>query len=211
MLWQDSNHRGEKGRVEIGGVPALSAGAYTSILLMVNRVKGGGAHHPPSPSWAEFTILIECTPESSHWQSSCTLSSVILTVYVLERTLDQSEKVRVQYVLCSSVFFVSNSAPIWEPIRNFNPAKCSLMSQNFLTVTGFCNGFWAGLADLSLTMFNKENWRGGGRARISKLLESQETSSYRMCRIHYTQDTKWLRGGGGALVVQMISSCLACT
>jgi hypothetical protein len=40
----DRDHRGEKGRGEIGGVvSALSAGAYaTTLLVMVDRVKGGG-------------------------------------------------------------------------------------------------------------------------------------------------------------------------
>ncbi len=33
-------------------------------------------HPPPSPGWAEFTITMECTSESGHCQSICTLSSV---------------------------------------------------------------------------------------------------------------------------------------
>ncbi len=34
---------------------------------MVNRVKGGGRAPPPppSPGWANFSIMMECTPESS--------------------------------------------------------------------------------------------------------------------------------------------------
>ncbi len=32
---------------------------------------------PHSPDWAEFTIMMECTPESGHCQSICTLSSVV--------------------------------------------------------------------------------------------------------------------------------------
>ncbi len=31
---------------------------------------------PPLPGWAEFTIMIECSSESDHCQSTCTLSSV---------------------------------------------------------------------------------------------------------------------------------------
>ncbi len=39
-------------------VSALSAGAYTTTLLvMVNRVKGGGRAPSPSPGWADFTIM----------------------------------------------------------------------------------------------------------------------------------------------------------
>ncbi len=53
-------------------VSALSAGAYTTTLyLMVDRVKRGGRAPPPSPGWANFSIIMECTPESSiadpHW------------------------------------------------------------------------------------------------------------------------------------------------
>ncbi len=59
-------NRREYGREEIGEeYLALSAGAYTTTLLvMVHRVKGGGGvHPPPSPGWAEFTM--ECTQEWS--------------------------------------------------------------------------------------------------------------------------------------------------
>jgi hypothetical protein len=46
-------------------VSAHSAGAYTATLLvMVNGMKGGG-RVPPSPAWANFTLMMECTPESS--------------------------------------------------------------------------------------------------------------------------------------------------
>jgi hypothetical protein len=31
---------------------------------MVNVVKGGGRVPPPSPARANFTLMIECTPES---------------------------------------------------------------------------------------------------------------------------------------------------
>ncbi len=45
---------------------AHSAGAYTSTLLvMVNVMKGGGVHPPPSPARANFTLMTECTPERS--------------------------------------------------------------------------------------------------------------------------------------------------
>ncbi len=48
-------------------VSVHSAGAYTATLLvMVNVVKGGGrAVHPPTPpAWANFTLMMEFTPES---------------------------------------------------------------------------------------------------------------------------------------------------
>ncbi len=52
-------------------VSAQSAGAYTATLLvMVNVMKGGGrAPPPPLPAWANFTHMMECTPESSYCYS----------------------------------------------------------------------------------------------------------------------------------------------
>ncbi len=52
-----------------GGV-AASAGVYTAtLLLMVNVMKGGGRAPPPSPAWTNFTLMMECTPESSRCYS----------------------------------------------------------------------------------------------------------------------------------------------
>jgi hypothetical protein len=101
------NHRGEKGRGEIGGVYLpLSAGAYTTtLLLMIDRMKGGGPPHP-APVWAEFTIMMKCTStsESGHCQSISTLSPVWLTdtssdmvLYILiyfKKTGDGEEYIR---------------------------------------------------------------------------------------------------------------------
>ncbi len=56
-----SDHRGEKGRGEIREV------------YLHSQLK----HHPPSPGWADITIMMECMPESYHWQSICTPSSVV--------------------------------------------------------------------------------------------------------------------------------------
>ncbi len=40
-------------------VSAYSAGAYTATLLvMINVIKGGGRAPPPSPAWANFTLMI---------------------------------------------------------------------------------------------------------------------------------------------------------
>ncbi len=65
--------RGENHRVHLRAlsrsrmnVSALSAGAYTTILYMMEDIVKGGEHAPPPPSsqaWA-FFILMECTPES---------------------------------------------------------------------------------------------------------------------------------------------------
>jgi hypothetical protein len=45
---------------------ALSAGAYTATL---QTMKGGGRAPPPSPAWANFTLMMEFTPESSRCHS----------------------------------------------------------------------------------------------------------------------------------------------
>jgi hypothetical protein len=59
----------------MGSTSALSAGAYTKTLLvlMVDRVKGGWRAHPPTPGWPDVTIMMECSPESGHCHSVCTL------------------------------------------------------------------------------------------------------------------------------------------
>ncbi len=59
--------RGEMGG---GGVSALSARAYTPTLyMMVDIVKGGGRSPPLSPAFADFTLMMERTPESGHCHS----------------------------------------------------------------------------------------------------------------------------------------------
>jgi hypothetical protein len=62
------NHSGEKGTVENRrSVSALSAGAYTTTFALDGRYsrgkEGGRAPPPPIPGWADFTIMMECTPE----------------------------------------------------------------------------------------------------------------------------------------------------
>ncbi len=44
--------------------------AYTiTLYVMVDIVKGGGRAPPPSPSWAYFSIMMGCTPESGIYHS----------------------------------------------------------------------------------------------------------------------------------------------
>jgi hypothetical protein len=70
--------RDETGLVYIS---AHSAGAYTATLLvMVNAMKGGGVDPPPTPAWANFTLVMECTPESGNYHS---VHSVVLTALSL--------------------------------------------------------------------------------------------------------------------------------
>ena len=102
------NHRGEKGRGEIGGVYLpLSAGAYTTtLLLMIDRMKGGGRESPPRARLGRIYHHDECTStsESGHCQSISTLSPVWLTdtssdmvLYILiyfKKTGDGEEYIR---------------------------------------------------------------------------------------------------------------------
>ncbi len=39
------------------------------MYVMVYIVKGGGRAPPPLPGWADFSIMMECTPESSNCHS----------------------------------------------------------------------------------------------------------------------------------------------
>jgi hypothetical protein len=49
-------------------------------LVMVNVMKGLSVHPPPSPAWANFTLMMECTPESSRCYS---VYSVVCTQFAL--------------------------------------------------------------------------------------------------------------------------------
>jgi hypothetical protein len=44
--------------------------------VIKNRVKVGGMHRPPLPGWADFTIMMECQPESVHCHSVCILCGI---------------------------------------------------------------------------------------------------------------------------------------
>jgi hypothetical protein len=47
---------------------------HCNLYVMVNIVKGGGGEHsPPSPAWANFSIMMECTPEIGRCHSLCAL------------------------------------------------------------------------------------------------------------------------------------------
>ncbi len=74
---------------------------------MVVRVKGVGcAVHPlPSPGWAEFTVMMECRPESGHCQSS-TLSSVFVSneVVICEDHVSESGDADIVY-MCQHLIF----------------------------------------------------------------------------------------------------------
>ncbi len=57
---------------------AYSAGAYTATLLVMVNVMRGGGHPPPNvTARTNFTLMIECTPESSV-ATLCTLRGYTL-------------------------------------------------------------------------------------------------------------------------------------
>ncbi len=60
-------------RVEIGGMYLLSKLERTPLYVLVDIVTGVGREPPPSPGWANFSIIMECTPESCNCHSVCTL------------------------------------------------------------------------------------------------------------------------------------------
>jgi hypothetical protein len=71
-------------------VSAHSAGAHTATLLvMVNVMKGDGRAPPPSLAWANFTLMMECTPESNR---SYSVYSVVRGLYLLCQSLHTVQK-----------------------------------------------------------------------------------------------------------------------
>jgi hypothetical protein len=55
-------------------VSALSAEAYTTTSLRDGSFsEGSGRALPPTQGWADFSIMMVCTPESGHCHSVCTL------------------------------------------------------------------------------------------------------------------------------------------
>jgi hypothetical protein len=60
------NHREEKGRGETGGVYLRRPLSWSVHHNFAREWKGEGVHTPPSSGWAEFTIIMKCTPESGH-------------------------------------------------------------------------------------------------------------------------------------------------
>ncbi len=66
---------------------AHSAGAYTATLLvMVHVRKGGGRTPPPSPAWDNFTLMMECMPESSRCYSVAKTINAILKDFSTEKS-----------------------------------------------------------------------------------------------------------------------------
>ncbi len=60
-----------------------SMGPKGGSVAMDSELKGAGVHPPPSPARADFSIMIECTPEIGNCHSVCTLWSAMLAfVYV---------------------------------------------------------------------------------------------------------------------------------
>jgi hypothetical protein len=51
----------------MGSVSALSAGVQTTTLYAILDIgKRGGRGAPPVQAWGDFTLMLECTPDSGH-------------------------------------------------------------------------------------------------------------------------------------------------
>ncbi len=80
---------------------AHSAGAYTATLLvMVNVIRGGGRAPPPSPARANFTLITECTPESSGCNS---VYSVVSSVARSDSTVSEDAGIEPRAVETSTL------------------------------------------------------------------------------------------------------------
>ncbi len=84
---------------------ANSAGAYTATLLaMVNVIKGVGAvHPPPSPAKANFTLMTECTPESSGCNSVYYVGETFSVLESDPRHLEVTTSINLGFSLCFSL------------------------------------------------------------------------------------------------------------
>jgi hypothetical protein len=74
-----------RGRGELWGVylPSQLKCTKQTLYMMLDRVKGGWACIPPPlPAWADFSIVMECTPESGHCHSVCTLCSKLFPAQI---------------------------------------------------------------------------------------------------------------------------------
>ncbi len=75
-------------RIPLMNPPSVSAHlaeAYTATLMVMVNVMGGGCLHPPPlPAWANFTLMMERTPESS------VCYSVYSVVYAISNTLSSA-------------------------------------------------------------------------------------------------------------------------
>ncbi len=71
-----------RGRIEIGGVYCICPFSWSlhHDFVRDGRYSEKGwacTPHPPSPGWANFSIMMECTPESGLCPSVCTLCAQI--------------------------------------------------------------------------------------------------------------------------------------
>ncbi len=84
LEWSQRTYRLEIGEVYLPS--QLERTCTTTLYMMVDISERGWACTPPSPAWADFSIIIECTPESSNCHS----------VYSVDRTLHAEELTQCQ-------------------------------------------------------------------------------------------------------------------
>jgi hypothetical protein len=88
-------------------IPGLHTRLKIRALVMVNVMKGGGRALPPLPAWANFPLMMECTPESSYCYSvysvvwrcgggvvlSCVVDHILQEFYTLFLTRFRTYKI----------------------------------------------------------------------------------------------------------------------
>ncbi len=111
---------------------AHSAGAYTATLLvMVNVIKGVGVH---PPARANFTLITECTSESSRCNSVYSVGERVTTTHysLHPNTFSDPDMVRARICKClwsPGIDSEESISPGWESIlgllkRSTNTGSC---------------------------------------------------------------------------------------
>jgi hypothetical protein len=82
-----------------------------------------GVHPPPSPAWANFTVMIECTPESSRCYSVYLWCVAPSCECYTTRQTDMSGKT--DHVKFTTVEDRSQGLPLFSLLAKFCPARDS--------------------------------------------------------------------------------------
>ncbi len=117
-------------------VSAHSAGAYTATLLvMVNVMKGGGGlHPPPSPAWVNFTLMIECTPESNR----CYRKQPLLLCVLILRVVATLTILNIKNIVSGPTF---NTIMNSDQVDHLDPCECKHLEIPIQTVSYICPGY----------------------------------------------------------------------
>ncbi len=102
--------------------------------MIVDIVKGAGRAPPHPQAWADFTFMMECTPESGHCHS---VHSVVFHI-----------RKEIQSLYCSAFYVIIEKKKIYEP----NP-PCFQIPRAPLVLVGYmyCSQWLANLSSLVIT------------------------------------------------------------